>query len=130
MGVDPNVAVSSNKSVRFFLRQRNTFWRASNLAPKKIPQETKIFHMTMRTQINFQLNNTLMIIFSDNNIIHISCKNNSADRYMPYKYRVIRGVPSQFIVCNNITKFVISCLWRLLQIIDFFLSLQTLSIFP
>ena len=117
MGLDPNVPVSSNISVRYFLWDKNTFWRASNLAPKKIPQETKVFHMTMRTQINFQLNNTLMIISSDNNIININCKNNSVNRIMSYKYTVIRGAPSQSIVCSNRTEFVKPCSCRLFQTI-------------
>ena len=73
----------------------------------------------MRTQVSFQLNNTLMIFFSDNNI-NINCKNNNAGRIISYKYRVIRGAPSQSVACNNSTEFVKRCSYRLLEAIDYF----------
>jgi len=86
--------------------------------------------MKMRTQISLQLNNTLMIISSDNNVMNINCKNNKAGKKMSYNYRVIRRALSQFIVCNNNTEFVKPCLWRLFQIINCFFEFEDLIRLP
>ena len=130
LNLDPNVLVFSKKSIRNFLWDNKDFSESEQPRYLKISQAIKVFHMEMRTQISIQLNYILIIISSDNNIININCKNNSAGTKMSHKYRVIRGASSKFIVCNNSTEFVKPCTWKLLQTIDYLFEFVDLVCLP